>query len=77
MPLPANVSAELSASSARNLGIDLMRGIAIALVAIHHLALPFRSPLAPSTLGELLSPRITHAISFRGYEAVFVFFVLC
>ncbi len=54
-----------------------MRGIAIAVVLIHHLALPFRLPLAPSTLGGLLSRRITNAINFRDYEAVFVFFVLC
>ena len=53
-----------------------MRGIAILLVVIHHLALPFRLPLAPSGLGEVFSRRITNALSFNGYEAVFVFFVL-
>jgi peptidoglycan/LPS O-acetylase OafA/YrhL len=61
---------------ARNFGIDLMRGGAILLVIIHHLALPFRLPLGPSLLGEAFGRRITNALSFNGYEAVFVFFVL-
>ena len=32
----------------RNFGIDCLRGLAILLVVVHDLALPFRLPLGPS-----------------------------
>ena len=60
----------------RNFGIDLLRGIAILFVLIHHLAMSFRLPLQPSLAGEFLSKRIINGISFNGYESVFLFFVL-
>ncbi|WP_374350178.1 acyltransferase family protein [Chitinimonas sp.] len=60
----------------RNQGIDLLRGFSILMVLIHHFALPFRLPLRHSLLGEQLPKRLVDAISFNGYESVFVFFVL-
>jgi len=62
--------------SERNTGIDYLRGFAILMVVIHHMALGFRLPLGHSLLGQLIGKRLSDAISFNGYESVFVFFVL-
>ncbi|MGR9578723.1 acyltransferase family protein [Pandoraea sputorum] len=68
--------AQAPALRARNDGIDLLRGLSILFVVVHHLALKFRLPLGPSLLGDVLPERIVKGISFNGYEAVFVFFVI-
>jgi peptidoglycan/LPS O-acetylase OafA/YrhL len=63
-----------SEATTRNAGIDALRGLAILLVVLHHLAL--RLPLNQGLLAEILPPRVVNALGYNGYEAVFVFFVI-
>jgi len=58
----------------RNPGIDLLRGLSILLVVLHHLGL--RMPLKTSLLAEVVPKRLLGALNYNGYEAVFVFFVI-
>jgi len=60
----------------RNPGIDLLRGLSILLVVLHHLGLPMRIPLKRSLLAEFVPGRLLGALNYNGYEAVFVFFVI-
>lgn len=61
-------------ASDRDPAIDLLRGVSILLVVLHHFGL--RIPLRSSALADWLPPRLLSALNWNGYEAVFVFFVL-
>ncbi|MGN6280797.1 acyltransferase family protein [Frateuria sp.] len=64
------------APTARNSGIDLLRGLAIVFVLLNHLGLPMRIPLKATALADVLPVRLLQALNYNGYEAVFVFFVI-
>ena len=64
----------MNALSARNPGIDLLRGLSILLVVVHHMGL--RIPLRQSVLADFLPRWLLNALIYNGYEAVFVFFVI-
>jgi peptidoglycan/LPS O-acetylase OafA/YrhL len=58
----------------RHPGLDALRGLAILLVVLHHIAL--RIPLKQTALADVVPGRLLSALNFNGYEAVFVFFVI-
>ncbi len=66
--------AEADVSQGRNAGIDLLRGLSIVLVVMHHTAL--RIPLEHGVLGDWLPQRVLYGIQYDGFESVFLFFVV-
>jgi peptidoglycan/LPS O-acetylase OafA/YrhL len=63
-----------SAGIARNIGIDLLRGLAIVLVILNHIGI--RIPLKKTLLADVLPRSFLSNLNYNGYEAVFVFFVI-
>jgi peptidoglycan/LPS O-acetylase OafA/YrhL len=59
---------------ARNAGIDLLRGLSIVLVVMHHTAL--RIPLEKGVLADWLPAWFLYGIQYDGFESVFLFFVI-
>jgi peptidoglycan/LPS O-acetylase OafA/YrhL len=58
----------------RNGGIDLLRGLSILLVVLHHIGL--RIPLKLTALAVFLPERLFDVLNYNGYESVFVFFTI-
>ena len=61
-------------ASMRNPGIDLLRGLAILLVILVHLRI--RIPVKDSLVADILPHWLVKALTDRGHEAVYVFFVI-
>ncbi len=64
----------LAQTTPRNAAIDLLRGLSILLVVVHHLAL--RIPLRDGWLETFLPRSLLSSFVYNGYEAVFLFFVI-
>jgi peptidoglycan/LPS O-acetylase OafA/YrhL len=64
----------MSTTSARNPGIDLLRGLSILLVILNHLGLRIR--LVKTLHGGVLPSQLLNDLTFNGSEAVFIFFII-
>lgn len=58
----------------RNAGIDSLRGLAIVLVILNHVAI--RLPLTKTSLADFLPDGVLRFITHQGYHSVFAFFVM-
>lgn len=72
--MPVMSGREAATAGTRNPGIDLLRGLSILLVVLHHIGL--RIPLKHGVLAGYVPGFLLSAINYNGYEAVFVFFVI-
>lgn len=71
MSVGAKRQVAMASLGPRNPGIDLLRGLSILLVVLHHIGL--RIPLKRGVLAGYLPEWVLGAINYNGYESVFVF----
>jgi peptidoglycan/LPS O-acetylase OafA/YrhL len=64
----------MATSSARNPGIDLLRGISILFVLLNHIGIRIR--LMDGVLAGVLPKQVLTDITFNGWEGVMIFFVI-
>lgn len=64
----------MSTTSARNPGIDLLRGISILLVMLNHIGIRIR--LMKGVLAAVLPKQVLIDITYNGSEGVIIFFVI-
>lgn len=64
----------MSTSSARNPGIDLLRGISILLVLLNHIGIRVR--LMKGVLAAFVPRQVLTDLTFKGQEGVIIFFVI-
>jgi peptidoglycan/LPS O-acetylase OafA/YrhL len=55
-------------------GIDLLRGLSILAVVVHHITL--RIPLRRTMVGKLLPAAVINDLSWNGYNGVIIFFAI-
>lgn len=70
----AKLSSAISSAKLRVSGIDVLRGLCIVAVVIHHINL--RIAFRQSALGEWLGPAVNRVLFWNGYYGVRVFFVI-
>jgi peptidoglycan/LPS O-acetylase OafA/YrhL len=58
----------------RNSRIDVLRGLSILLVVVHHIGI--RVPLSQTLLARFFPPWLLEGLNFNGADAVVIFFVI-
>jgi peptidoglycan/LPS O-acetylase OafA/YrhL len=67
-------SADNATVTDRSSGIDALRGMSILFVILNHVGI--RIPLAKTALASLIPAWLLQRMNYKGYEAVFIFFVI-
>ncbi len=65
---------EISSTNQRNTGIDIIRGLSIIFVIIHHIQI--RLPLDQGWVKDFFSSKLLKILGWSGYYGVIVFFVI-
>ena len=73
-PLLSDPFAEAQTTGKRVQGIDVLRGLCIVAVVLHHINL--RIHFRDSSLGQLIGPAANRVLFWNGYYGVRIFFVI-